>query len=75
MARPRKVAGTNTPATDAEKPSVTNNELRKVECADLAGQCTIAITGKPIVFDKNGVAMCDAIDAEYLSHIEGFNVE
>lgn len=90
MARPRKDAGDNTPAanantenvqqteaqtTEAQTLSAPDNGLRKVVCTSLAGSCTVALTGKAIVFDKDGEAMCDAKDAEYLSHIAGFEVK
>lgn len=88
MARPRKDAGGNTPAADANTENIPRTEKqpleartprgpdeRKVICASLAGQCTVALTGKAIVFDKDGEAMCDAKDAEYLAGIAGFSVE
>jgi hypothetical protein len=55
----------------AKQPENGDGKGVVIKSVKRAGKTTTAVTGKPIIFDKDGIATVDPKDAEYLAGIPG----
>ena len=59
-------------ADTADSPEAATKEITRVKNAARANQTVFALTGKPIVFDANGIANPDKEDLDYILTIPGY---
>jgi septum formation inhibitor MinC len=69
-------SGGNQPKSEPPKENLENPDKGVVVISTIrAGKTIVAVTGNPITFGKDGKAIVDPRDAEYLNSMPGFGAE